>query len=108
MKCPNGLVKGLLRYAATGYLPDAILYRKKSPYPKTYNPEYEALLGNLLMEVLDDTSSPLNDYVDKKKAAAFLKSPSDYGKPFYGQLMAGPQLLAYLLQVNYWLKKYNL
>lgn len=108
MKCPNGLVKGLLRYAATGYLPDAILYRKKSPYPKTYNPEYEALLGNLLMEVLEDTSSPLNDYVDKKKAAAFLKSPSDYGKPFYGQLMAGPQLLAYLLQVNYWLKKYNL
>lgn len=108
MKCPNGLVKGLLRYAATGYLPDAILYRKKSPYPKTYNPEYEKLLGSLLLEVLEDSASPLNTYVDKKKVLTFLKNPSDYGKPWYGQLMAGPQLLAYLLQVNYWLKKYAL
>ena len=87
MKCPNGLVKGLLRYAATGFLPDAILYRKKSPYPKTYNPEYETLLGSYLTEVLEDSTSPLNDYVDKKKVTAFLKKPSDYGKPWYGQLM---------------------
>lgn len=108
MKCPNGLVKGLLRYASTGFLPDAILYRKKSPYPKTYNPEYEKLLGSYLTEVLEDTASPLNTYVDKKKVSAFLKNPSDYGLPWYGQLMAGPQLLAYLLQVNYWLKKYHL
>lgn len=107
MKCPNGLVKGLLRYASTGFLPDAVLYRKKSPYPKTYNPEYEKKLGSLLMEVLEDASSPLNTYVDKKKVLAFLETPSDYGKPFYGQLMAGPQLLAYLLQVNYWLKTYS-
>lgn len=107
MKCPNGLVKGLLRYASTGFLPDAVLYRKKSPYPKTYNPEYEKLLGNMLLEVLEDTSSPLNTYVDKEKVRSFLKNPSDYGTPWYGQLMAGPQLLAYLLQVNYWLKKYG-
>lgn len=108
MKCPNGLVKGLLRYAATGFLPDAVLYRKKSPYPKTYNPEYEKLLGSRLLEVLEDSASPLNTYVDKKKVLTFLKNPSDYSKPWYGQLMAGPQLLAYLLQVNYWLEKYAL
>lgn len=87
MKCPNGLVKGLLRYAATGFLPDAVLYRKKSPYPKTYNPEYEKLLGSLLLDVLEDSSSPLREYVDKEKVLTFLKTPSDYGKPFYGQLM---------------------
>ena len=102
MKCPNGLVKGLLRYASTGFLPDSVLYRKKSPYPKTYNPEYENILGKMLLEVLEDTSSPLNTYVDKEKVHSFLKTPSDYGTPFYGQLMAAPQLLAYLLQVNYW------
>ena len=107
MKCPNGLVKGLLRYASTGYLPDSVLYRKKSPYPKTYNPEYEKILGKMLLEVLEDTSSPLTAYVDKEKVRSFLKTPSDYGTPFYGQLMAAPQLLAYLLQVNYWLKKYG-
>ncbi len=107
MKCPNGLVKGLLRYASTGYLPDSILYRKKSPYPKTYHPEYETVLGQRLLEVLENTSSPINTYVDKHKLIQFLQSPSDYGKPWYGQLMAGPQLLAYLLQVNYWLTKYG-
>lgn len=107
MKCPNGLVKGLLRYASTGFLPDAVLYRKKSPYPKTYNPEYEKRLGSMLLDVLEDSSSPLREYVDKEKVWNFLSAPSDYSKPFYGQLMAGPQLLAYLLQVNYWLKKYH-
>ena len=39
---------------------------------------------------------------------SFLTSPSDYGKPWYGQLMAGPQMLAYLLQVNFWLKTYHI
>ncbi len=60
------------------------------------------------MEVLSDSSSPLTELIDKEKTAAFLQCPSDYGRPFYGQLMAGPQLLAYLLQVNYWLKKYQI
>ena len=32
----------------------------------------------------------------------------DYGKPWFGQLMAGPQLLAYLLQVNSWLLRYHI
>ncbi len=107
MKCPNGLVKGLLRYASTGFLPDAILYRKKSPYPKTYHPDYEKRLGNMLLNVLHDSNAPLNMYIDREKVLTFLQTPSDYGKPFYGQLMAGPQLLAYLLQVNYWLKTYS-
>jgi asparagine synthase (glutamine-hydrolysing) len=43
-----------------------------------------------------------------EKVKLFLTSPTDYGKPWYGQLMAAPQLMAYLLQVNYWLKKYKI
>lgn len=108
MKCKDGVVKGLLREAAKDYLPDEVLYRKKSPYPKTYDPAYETLLRRELMEVLSDSSSPLTELIDREKTAAFLQCPSDYGRPFYGQLMAGPQLLAYLLQVNYWLKKYQI
>lgn len=108
MKCKNGVVKGLLREAAKDYLPDEVLHRKKSPYPKTYDPAYEALLRRELMTVLSDSTSPLTFLIDKEKTAALLKSPSDYGRPFYGQLMAGPQLLAYLLQINYWLKKYQI
>ena len=107
MKCKDGVVKGLLREAAKDYLPDEVLYRKKSPYPKTYDPAYEGLLREELMKVLRNPGSPLNQLVDLKKVEAFLQCPSDYGRPFYGQLMAGPQLLAYLLQINYWMEKYG-
>lgn len=108
MKCPDGIVKGLLRHAGKDYLPHDILWRKKSPYPKTYDPNYEKLLGNQLKEVLADSNAPIRTLLDIKKVHAFLNSPSDYGKPWYGQLMAGPQMLAYMLQVNYWLEKYKI
>lgn len=108
MKCPDGIVKGLLRHTGEGILPDDILWRRKSPYPKTYDPAYEKMLGNHLKEVLADPSAPVRTLLDRKKVHAFLNSPSDYGKPWYGQLMAGPQMLAYMLQVNYWLEKYHI
>ena len=108
MKCPDGIVKGLLRHAGENLLPEEILWRRKSPYPKTYDPAYEKMLGNRLQEVLADPSAPVRSLLDTKKVNAFLNSPSDYGKPWYGQLMAGPQMLAYMLQVNYWLEKYKI
>lgn len=108
IKCKDGEVKHLLRESAKDLLPSEILRRKKSPYPKTYHPEYEALLGNRLLAVLEDSSSPLNLLVDKDKVVKFINTPSDYGKPWYGQLMAGPQMLAYMLQINYWLDKYKI
>ncbi len=107
MKSHNGLVKGLLREAGAGLIPDEILYRKKSPYPKTYHPDYEKMLGNRLLDVLSDRNAPIHALIDENKVNAFLASPSDYGKPWYGQLMAGPQQIAYLLQIDYWLKKYH-
>lgn len=108
MKCRNGVAKSLLREACKDLLPNEILYRKKSPYPKTYNPAYEKLLSNRLLDVIANPNAPILPLLDKKKIVSFLKSPSDYGKPWYGQLMAGPQMLAYLLQINYWLEKYDI
>ncbi|MBQ4284530.1 MAG: asparagine synthase (glutamine-hydrolyzing) [Lachnospira sp.] len=108
MKCPDGTVKGLLRHAAKDFLPHDVLYRKKSPYPKTYDPAYEKLMSDQLKEVIADCTSPIRTLLDSKKVHTFIDSPSDYGKPWYGQLMAGPQMLAYMLQVNYWLKKYKI
>ena len=107
MKCPNGVVKGLLRDSLKDLLPHDVLYRRKSPYPKTYHPEYEKLLGNRMLEILSDPNAPIRPLIDSKKVKEFLASPSDYGKPWYGQLMAGPQLIAYMIQVNYWLEKYK-
>lgn len=107
MKCPGGVVKGMLRDAAKGLLPEEILTRKKSPYPKTYDPAYEDLLRKELLRVLSDAAEPLCQLIDLQKVKTYLEVPSDYGRPFYGQLMAGPQLLAFLLQINYWLKQYH-
>ena len=108
MKCRDGVTKGLLRAAGEGLLPREILWRPKSPYPKTYDPEYEFLVRFGVQRVLEKEEEPLNRLVDKEKVTRYLSTPKDYGRPFYGQLMAGPQLLAWLLQVNYWLKKYHL
>lgn len=108
MKTKDGVVKALLRECGVDYLPNEVLYRKKSPYPKTYDKNYERLLSNQLVEIMSDESSPINQFIDKDKTKIFLSSPSDYGKPWYGQLMAGPQMIAYMIQTNYWMKKWNI
>ncbi len=107
-KYRNQTEKSLLRHAAVNLVPNEILFRKKSPYPKTYNPLYETILVDRLREVIHDPASPVNRFLDKKAVLQFLESPKDYGKPWYGQLMAGPQMMAYLLQINFWLKEYQI
>jgi len=107
MKCSGGVVKGLLREAFRGLLPPEVLRRKKSPYPKTYSPAYTRLLKDRLLELLGDASSPLLPLLDKEKARGCIESPQALDKPWYGQLMAGPQRMAYFLQVEYWLRKYG-
>lgn len=112
MKCKNDVVKGLLRDAGAtagkNAIPESVLYRKKSPYPKTYDPGYEKLLTKRLIEIIEDSSSPILNFIDKAKVHKFINMPSDYGKPWYGQLMAGPQLIAYMIMINYWLLKYKI
>ena len=107
MKYREGQEKALLRDACAGLLPPEILWRKKSPYPKTYDPAYEAELSRAFAALLDDPGAPINRFLDREKCLRFLQSPKDYGRPWFGQLMAGPQMLAYLLQGNFWMKEYN-
>lgn len=108
MKYQNGVEKALLRDATKDLLPPELLHRKKSPYPKTYHPGYEQLLTQRFYQILQDKNAPIAPLIDHSKALSFLKSPKEYGKPWFGQLMAGPQLIAYFIQLNYWLKKYQL
>lgn len=108
MKAKDGVVKNLLREAGRGKLPEEVLFRRKSPYPKTYDPRYENLLKNMFREMMEDSHAPVLQLLDKKKLEAFFQQTSDYGKPWYGQLMAGPQMLAYLFQINEWMKMYKI
>ena len=100
--------KGILRKALEGVLPDDVLYRKKSPYPKTHNPNYLTAVKQQVLSILDNPSSPLLPLVDTAKIRELASSPdASSNLPWFGQLMSGPQLFAYLAQVNYWLKEYN-
>ncbi|WP_058302553.1 asparagine synthase (glutamine-hydrolyzing) [Gorillibacterium timonense] len=100
--------KGILRKALTGVLPDDVLYRKKSPYPKTHNPSYTAAVKKWVLEILSDASSPLLPLIDVKHVRSLAES-SDTAIhiPWFGQLMSGPQLFAYLGQMDTWLRTYK-
>ena len=107
MKARDGVVKNLLRESGKGLLPEEIRIRRKSPYPKTYVPHYENLLARRVREILEDSSSPVNLFLNREKTLRFLTSPSDYGRPWYGQLMAAPQMMAYVIQVDIWMREYQ-
>ncbi|EST12900.1 asparagine synthase (glutamine-hydrolyzing) [Sporolactobacillus laevolacticus] len=108
MKMLDGHEKGVLRAALKGYLPDDVLYRKKSPYPKTYHPKYTEAVSNWLKKVIENPSSPLLELVDKENLQALIDTKGDSFKaPWFGQLMSGPQLIAHMAQMNEWLETYN-
>lgn len=107
MKNKDNVSKNVLREAAKGILPEDVRLRRKSPYPKTHNPHYEAAVKELLDGIISDPNAPILTLCDKEKLTALLNGSSDYGKPFFGQLMAGPQFIGYIVQMNYLLKDYN-
>ncbi len=98
--------KGLLREAVKDILPNEILWRKKSPYPKTHNPEYLKIVSDMLSEIIENDSSPVLSFIKKDELKKLLTANTTI--PWYGQLMTTPQTIAYFVQINYWLKKYKI
>ena len=98
--------KGLLREAMRDILPDEVLWRKKSPYPKTHNPEYLKLVSNMLSEIIKNPSSKIFEFIKKEELQKLLNT--ERNEPWYGQLMTTPQTIAYFVQINYWLEKYKI
>ena len=108
MKALNGREKGLLRYICKDFLPDEIVNRKKSPYPKTHNPTYLAKVKGLLSNIMKDNNAPINNILNRDYILEILNTDgSAFSRPWFGQLMTGPHLMAYLCQVNMWLEKYQ-
>ncbi len=105
MKDHNGYEKGLLRKALSDYLPEKVLWRKKSPYPKTHNPAYRNAVSDLLKDIIADNASPLLKFVNKEELLKLLQT--EKSQPWYGQLMTTPQTIAYFVQFNYWLSKFD-
>ena len=101
----QGKEKGLLRYAMEGVLPHEILWRKKSPYPKTFDPKYFELVSGQMRQLMQRKDAPLFALIQKAEVENLLNQESPW--PWYGQLMKTPQTIAYLLQINFWLEHYK-
>ena len=108
IKAYKGREKGLLRYIMKDVLPAEIVDRKKSPYPKTHNPTYLKAVKDMLTEIMNDKNAPINNLLNRDYILEILETNgSAFTRPWFGQLMQGPQLMAYLCQVNMWLEKYE-
>lgn len=108
MKRYGSIAKGILRKALEGLLPADILMRKKSPYPKTHNPKFYSLCRDRLLEILADPGSPLRSLVNTDYIGHVIESGGQaFRQPWFGQLMTDAQLLAYLIQVDTWMRKYR-
>ena len=101
----QGKEKGLLRYAMAGYLPEEVLWRKKSPYPKTWDPKYLELVSARVRDILKQKNAPLFHMVSRDAVEAALGEEATW--PWYGQLMRKPQTICFLLQIDAWLRQYH-
>jgi asparagine synthase (glutamine-hydrolysing) len=109
MKMTGNKEKGILRKALEGILPHDVLYRKKSPYPKTHNPAYTKAVTVWLQSLLQDKQSPLHEFFDKQQLKHIIDTGGEgFKAPWFGQLMTGPQLLAHLAQIHVWFTHNNI
>lgn len=108
IKFADNREKGLLRRALKGIVPDEIIDRKKSPYPKTHNPYYTTLVSSALRDIINNPHSPILNLINVDKVTELVNTGGNaYITPWFGQLMNGPQLIAYLVQLNIWLEHYK-
>jgi asparagine synthase (glutamine-hydrolysing) len=101
----QGREKGLLRTAMEGILPESVLWRKKSPYPKTYDPRYLEMVSDRLRRMLENPNRPIFQIVNKEALEKLLTQ--EFIWPWYGQLMRLPQTIAYMLQLDFWMEEYK-
>jgi asparagine synthase (glutamine-hydrolysing) len=109
MKMYGGREKGILRKSLEGILPNEVLYRKKSPYPKTHHPAYTTAVKTWLSDILTDKGSVLYEFLKHDQLKEIIDSDGKaFQVPWFGQLMTGPQLLAYLAQIHVWFEQYQI
>ena len=108
IKAYHGREKGLLRQAFAGILPDEIIERKKSPYPKSHHPAYINHVKKLINDLLNTKDAPIWEIVDRKSVQELYDTECEiFTRPWYGQLMNFPQIMAYLYMINVWLTEYK-
>lgn len=106
LKAYNSREKGIVRKAFENILPYEICYRKKSPYPKTHNPIYTKIVSDRVTKILEKKTQ-LNELLSKSGILEIIENPDNISSPWYGQLMRAPQILAYIIQLDFWFERYK-
>lgn len=101
--------KYLLRKAFEDELPNDVVWRKKSPFPKTYNKTYLKICEETLSKIISNSSSKILNIINKEYVENLINTHGkDLKENLFGQLMTYPQTLAYLIQIENWLKLYDI
>lgn len=100
--------KGIVREAFKDLLPYDIVQRKKSPYPKTFNPLFFQAVSGRVKKLIEDKNSIIGAIADKKIVAELRENPEMCTVPWYGQLMRAPEILGFLIQLDKIFKKFGL
>jgi asparagine synthase (glutamine-hydrolysing) len=108
MKALGGREKGLVRRIAEKYLPKDVAWRRKSPYPKTHNPSYAKIVYDRFVNLMSEPGCRLPVLLDRKAIDELIATEGrSFSENWYGQLMTTPQMFAYLVQLETWLRTYD-
>lgn len=103
MKSFDGREKSLLRAAMRGVLPEAVLDRKKNPYPSTQDTTYEVALRERVAR-LREPGQPVQQIVSAEAIQRLLD------RPLGAFVMGGPwgarAVLERLVEFNTWMTEY--
>ena len=106
-KSLEGREKGIVRRAFANELPKEIVYRKKSPYPKTFHPVYTRLCADYVRRIFEDNTSAAASLFDRNAVQKLMQRPESLAEPWFGQLMRTPQIFAYIIQLDRWFRHYH-
>ena len=106
-KSLEGREKGIVRRAFADELPKEIVYRKKSPYPKTFHPVYTRLCADYVRRIFEDNTSVAASLFDRNAVQKLMRRPESLAEPWFGQLMRTPQIFAYIIQLDRWFRHYH-
>ncbi|WP_206957066.1 asparagine synthase (glutamine-hydrolyzing) [Trinickia acidisoli] len=109
MKNAGDREKGLLRHAMEGILPHDVIWRPKSPFPTTHNPQYLHDVRALLVDRLKESDSPLRRLLDMSEMDRVLAASEDdaRNRHWFGMYAKDAQFLAYLYQIDLWMTEYG-
>lgn len=106
-KSLDGREKGIVRRAFADELPKDIVFRKKSPYPKTFHPVYTRLCADYVRRIFADPNATAASLFDHSAVQKLMQRPESLAEPWFGQLMRTPQIFAYIIQLDRWFRHYH-